>query len=203
MYLITGIWQRFQPALPRRKRHFNVDGNVWDLIFQPTLPRRKRRQITSIQADIIRFQPTLPRRKRLFRLTLGQSGPKFQPTLPRRKRLRHSSMFHVFVYFNPRFHAGSDLKKPLNLVIPEISTHASTQEATLHILFCHGCRILFQPTLPRRKRPNAAWLYVFQSYISTHASTQEATICGRILHGNSLNFNPRFHAGSDCNYQQI
>ena len=121
------------------------------------------------------FQSTLPRRKRLSFHWSSNYWPSFQSTLPRRKRQNPSSACLRHWYdFNPRFREGSDsntvIKTDLGVTI---SIHASAKEAT-ESNYSAALPVLFQSTLPRRKRP-----------------------CLRSWPAASGNFNPRFREGSD------
>ena len=122
-------------------------------LFQSTLPRRERRRLFCIfHRYIVWFQSTLPRRERQIVLELILESIKFQSTLPRRERRRSDPSDRRHQGFNPRSHAGSDLRQrsgSLLLGCFNPRSHAGSDKAALER---NGYIVKFQSTLPRRER---------------------------------------------------
>ena len=101
---------------------------------------------------------------------------RFQSTLPRRERLNCVRLDRRSRGFNPRSHAGSDVRYVHSLGHKCcVSIHAPTQGATSWIFHLGSLLSQFQSTLPRRERQYSSITLTASSAVSIHAPTQGAT----------------------------
>ena len=144
----------FQSTRPRRARHdYSVD-SPQTFLFQSTRPRRARRPIAP---DNITARP-------------------FQSTRPRRARPAWRGLAIVlWSCFNPRAHAGRDLRTLPVFLFDRVSIHAPTQGATCVIVSRSSIGRRFQSTRPRRARREATVEVDRNDIVSIHAPTQGAT----------------------------
>ncbi len=77
-----------------------------------------------------------------------------------------------------------------------ISIHAPTRDATM-LRNYFLCPSLFQPTRPRRARPELVKLATVDLVVSIHAPTRGATPRSSVPIDRPTRFNPRAHAGRD------
>ena len=147
------------------------------LQFQSTLPRRERRQpwlypystpLISIHAPT-KGATCLPRLVNVdFFISIHA------PTKGATTNL--SLIYHVFRYFNPRSHEGSDNIPAIALSVKSLfQSTLPRRERHSPSAISYSWK-LFQSTLPRRERHKAG-IYASKSwYISIHAPTKGATI---------------------------
>ncbi len=169
----------FQSTRPRRARQKHLEKQFKPGMFQSTRPRRARQPSAGLAVSHFLFQSTRPRRARQARKVTLFGCVKFQSTRPRRARrksiqynlpeLRVSihaptqgatrievSYASLSICFNPRAHAGRDIKNVLSRKIFNVSIHAPTQGATEAQTLDVDYMRQFQSTRPRRAR--LSWL---------------------------------------------
>jgi len=121
----------------------------------------------------------------------------FQPTLPRGERPGCSWLAGCCAKrFNPRSRAGSD---PGPSRWPDagriVSTHAPARGATVARNLAPLDFVLFQPTLPRGERRDAAGPRRGRTKVSTHAPARGATLDDAFAGSKALGFQPTLPRG--------
>ena len=124
--------------------------------------------------------------------------PEFQSTLPRGERPTAAIRSDLgMVYFNPRSHEGSDLRRQ-DSASDQFNFNPRSHEGSDWGAYLreHGFR-RFQSTLPRGERLGPGILRLDHIAISIHAPTRGATDSRGHRGQIKPDFNPRSHEGSD------
>ena len=171
-------------------------------MFQSTLPRGERRPLVLLTYAFKKFQSTLPRGERRLWARTQNCVLRFNPRSHAGSDIRLAAHDRQHRRFNPRSHAGSDSICTGRQGITFSFNPRSHAGSDVRRAAAPARMVPFQSTLPRGERRAPLWQVHMLCDVSIHAPTRGATWGCRMARRRSSCFNPRSHAGSDERFRR-